>query len=250
MFEGFKRGEVESNGVALNVVYGGSGPAMLLLHGYPRTHACWHRVAPLLAEQFTVVCPDLRGYGDSTKPPGDPEHRTYARRTMARDQVAVMRALGFERFAVTGHDRGGRVARRLALDYPDRVTHLALLDIVPTATIYATLDQRRATDVWRYFFLIQPYDLPERLIGRAVSPLDPRALVQDARRPRRRGDCRVSSLLRRGHHPCDLRGLSRGRNRRPGRRRGGCRADAGVSTPAPLERARPGQPVRRAGLLA
>jgi haloacetate dehalogenase len=165
MFKGFEHRKVESDGVVLNVVHGGSGPALLLLHGYPQTHACWHRVAPSLAEWFTVVCPDLRGYGDSGKPPGDSTHRTYAKRTMARDQVAVMRALGFERFAVAGHDRGGRVARRLALDYPDRVTGLALLDIVPTSTIYATLDQRRATDVWRYFFLIQPYDLPERLIG-------------------------------------------------------------------------------------
>lgn len=165
MFEGFSRTRVDVDGIAINVVHGGSGPPVLLLHGYPQTHACWHRIAPRLAERFTVVCPDLRGYGESDKPPGDPDHRTYAKRTMARDQVAVMRALGFERFAVAGHDRGGRVARRLALDHPDQVTHLAVLDIVPTAVIYATLDRRRATEVWRYFFLIQPYDLPERLIG-------------------------------------------------------------------------------------
>jgi haloacetate dehalogenase len=138
---------------------------VLLLHGYPQTHAMWHRVAPDLAERFTVVCPDLRGYGDSAKPPGGHDHLEYSTRAMAIDQVEVMSALGFERFAVVGHDRGARVAFRMALDYADRVSRLALLDIVPTRTIYATIDQRRATTVWRYFFLIQPYDLPERLIA-------------------------------------------------------------------------------------
>jgi haloacetate dehalogenase len=166
MLSGFTRERIDANGIGINVVRGGAGPAVLLLHGYPQTHVMWHRVAPVLAERFTVVCPDLRGYGDSAKPPGGQDHLEYSKRTMAMDQVEVMSALGFERFAVVGHDRGARVAFRMALDHADRVSRLALLDIVPTKTIYATIDQRRATTVWRYFFLIQPYDLPERLIGR------------------------------------------------------------------------------------
>ncbi|HZD37361.1 MAG TPA: alpha/beta hydrolase [Actinomycetes bacterium] len=165
LFPGFTRAELAAGGTTINLVHGGAGPAVLLLHGYPQTHATWHRVAPALAERFTVVCPDLRGYGDSGAPPSDSGHRPYSKRTMAADQVEVMRALGFERFAVVGHDRGARVGRRLALDHPGAVSRLALLDIVPTTTIYGTVDQRRATTVWRYFFLIQPPDLPERLIG-------------------------------------------------------------------------------------
>jgi haloacetate dehalogenase len=125
----------------------------------------WHRVAPILAERFTVVCPDLRGYGDSGAPSSDPEHTTYSKRAMAADQFQLMRTLGFTRFGLVGHDRGARVARRLTLDYPRAVTRLAVLDIVPTATIYAHLDRARATTVWRYFFLTQPFDLPEHLIG-------------------------------------------------------------------------------------
>jgi len=151
--------------VTINVCRGGNGPPLLLLHGYPQTHVIWHQVAPALAERFTVVCPDLRGYGESDKPPGGDGHRAYSKRVMARDQLEVMRTLGFERFAVAGHDRGARVALRLALDHPDVVSHLAVLDIVPTKTIYETIDQDHATSVWRYFFLIQPQDLPERLIG-------------------------------------------------------------------------------------
>lgn len=165
LFPGFTRAELPAGGTTINLVRGGAGPPVLLLHGYPQTHATWHRVAPALAERFTVVCPDLRGYGDSGTPPSDAGHLPYSKRAMAADQVEVMRALGFERFAVVGHDRGARVGRRLALDHPEAVSRLALLDIVPTATIYGTLDQRRATTVWRYFFLIQPSDLPERLIG-------------------------------------------------------------------------------------
>jgi haloacetate dehalogenase len=165
VFEGFTQRRLTANGISINVTSGGAGPPLLLLHGYPQTYVMWHRVAPRLAEHFTVVCPDLRGYGDSAKPPSDSTHAVYAKRTMANDAVALMRELGYERFAVAGHDRGARVARRLALDHPQAVTRLALLDIVPTATIYETLDQRRATTVWRFFFLTQPPDLPERLIG-------------------------------------------------------------------------------------
>lgn len=165
MFDGFVREDVEVNGVRIALWRGGSGPPALLLHGYPQTHVIWHRVAPVLAERFTVVCPDLRGYGDSEKPRGGGDHSTYSKRTMAGDQLETMRRLGFDAFAVVAHDRGARVALRLALDHPEAVSRMAILDIVPTATIYSTLDRERATTVWRYFFLIQPADLPERLIG-------------------------------------------------------------------------------------
>jgi haloacetate dehalogenase len=165
VFDGFVTERIAAGDLAINVCRGGAGPPLLLLHGYPQTHVMWHRVAPALAERFTVVCPDLRGYGDSDKPPGGRDHAGYAKRTMAADQVEAMRAMGYERFAVVAHDRGARVALRMALDHPDTVARLALLDIVPTQTIYETIDQQRATTVWRYFFLIQPHDLPERLIG-------------------------------------------------------------------------------------
>jgi haloacetate dehalogenase len=165
MFDGFASTRLPVGGTSINVVYGGTGPPVLLLHGYPQTHTIWHRVAPALAEHFTVVCPDLRGYGDSAKPPSDSTHEPYSKRVMAQDQLEVMRKLGHAQFALVGHDRGARVARRLALDHGAAVSKLALLDIVPTRTIYASLDKDRATSVWRYFFLIQPAPLPERLIG-------------------------------------------------------------------------------------
>ena len=187
---GFDIRRIDVGEVQLNVARGGSGPPLLLLHGYPQTHVMWHRVAPRLAGRFTVVCADLRGYGDSDKPAGDSDHTAYSKRTMAADQLALMRTLGFEQFAVAAHDRGARVALRMALDHPDAVSRLALLDIIPTRTIYETIDQRRATTVWRYFFLIQPPDLPERLIGAdPISYLDwtlrewcgtPGALTEDA----------------------------------------------------------------------
>ena len=131
-FEGFSSARVAVDDVNIHVVYGGAGPPVLLLHGYPQTHVMWHRVAPVLADQFTVVCPDLRGYGDSDKPSPDDGNERYAKRTMAQDQLEVMHQLGFDRFAVVGHDRGARVARRLALDHPHSVSRLAILDIVPT----------------------------------------------------------------------------------------------------------------------
>jgi haloacetate dehalogenase len=165
MFDGFERRRVDVEGTTIHLRTAGRGPALLLLHGYPQTHAMWHRVAPRLAERFSVVVPDLRGYGDSGKPRGDAEHHLYSKRVMARDQVAVMRHLGHERFAVAGHDRGGRVAYRLALDHPERIARLAVLDIVPTKTVFDAVDRRVATDTFHWFFLSQPYDLPERLIG-------------------------------------------------------------------------------------
>jgi haloacetate dehalogenase len=173
VFEGFTHVRTEANGTAIDLMTGGSGEPVLLLHGYPQTRAMWHRVAPGLASDFTVVCPDLRGYGDSAKPPSEPAHEAYSKRVMARDGAELMRGLGFDRFAVVGHDRGARVARRMALDHPDTVTRLAVLDIVPTRTIYETLDRERALTVWRYFFLTQPPDLPERMIG-----ADPEAYLQ------------------------------------------------------------------------
>lgn len=132
MFENFERGQLKANETTINLVWGGAGFPILLLHGYPQTHVCWHLVAPVLAEKFTVVCADLRGCGDSAKPLSDAEHLAYSKRVMAWDQIEVMRQLGFEQFAVAGHDCGARVAHRLALDHPDKITKLALLDIIPT----------------------------------------------------------------------------------------------------------------------
>ena len=165
MFEDFERRRVDSEGAEIQLRIGGSGPPLLLLHGYPQSHVMWHRVAPALAREFTVVCPDLRGYGDSGKPPSDPAHLVYSKRSSAADMVQVMRRLGFERFMLAGHDRGGRVAHRLALDHPERLLKLALLDIVPTRTLFRATDQAIATGYYHWFFLIQPYDFPERLIG-------------------------------------------------------------------------------------
>ena len=166
MFEGFEQHRVEGDGAEINLVRGGEGPPVLLLHGYPQTHAMWHLVAPLLVEAgFTVVAADLRGYGDSSKPEGDEAHVTYSKRAMANDMVRVMASLGFDRFAVVGHDRGGRVGHRMALDHPAHVTRLAVLDILPTRHLFSTVDQNLAMAYYHWFFLAQPYDLPERLIG-------------------------------------------------------------------------------------
>jgi haloacetate dehalogenase len=165
MFDGFTRQHITTPETTISLVRGGRGAPLLLLHGYPQTHVCWHRVAPLLAERFTVVCPDLRGAGDSAKPPSDPAHLAYSKRTMAHDQVEVMQRLGFREFAVVGHDRGARVAHRLALDEAERITKLALLDIVPTRTAFAHVNQEMATAAFNWFFSIQPDGLPERLIG-------------------------------------------------------------------------------------
>lgn len=161
-FPGFDEREV--HGIHLRTA--GDGPAVLLLHGYPQTHEMWADVAPgLAAAGRRVVCADLRGYGRSHKPPAGEGNVNYAKRTMAAELVAVMAALGHERFAVVGHDRGGRVAHRMALDHPERVERLAVLDIAPTATMYARTDKEFATRYFWWFFLIQPFDLPERLIG-------------------------------------------------------------------------------------
>lgn len=165
MFEGFEELQLDVNGTTINLVKGGSGPPMLMLHGYPQTHAMWNKIAPRLAEDFTVVCPDLRGYGDSGKVQGDPEHMNYSKRVMAQDQVDVMKELGFDQFFLVGHDRGGRVSHRLTKDHPDSVLRLVTLDIIPTRTMFQSVDKDFATNTYHWFFLIQPFDFPERVIG-------------------------------------------------------------------------------------
>lgn len=152
------------NGPRIRLAIAGEGPPLLLLHGHPQTHVTWRKIAPALAERFTIVAMDLRGYGDSDKPDGGPEHITYSKREMAKDAVALMAALGHDSFYVAGHDRGGRVAHRMALDHPGAVRRLAVLDIAPTATMYARTDKAFATRYFWWFFLIQPFPLPEKMI--------------------------------------------------------------------------------------
>ena len=165
MFERFENLQIDANGTTINLVKGGSGPPILMLHGYPQTHAMWNKIAPRLAEDFTVVCPDLRGYGDSAKVEGDPDHINYSKRVMAQDQIDVMQSLGFEQFYLVGHDRGGRVSHRLTKDHPDNVLKLVTLDIIPTRTMFQIVNKDFATNTYHWFFLIQPYDFPERVIG-------------------------------------------------------------------------------------
>jgi haloacetate dehalogenase len=165
MFEGFTNQRIKASGATINLVHGGKGPPLLLLHGYPQTHAIWHRTAPELAKQFTVVAADLRGYGDSDKPHGLPDHGNYSKRAMAKDQVEVMHALGHEAFFVVGHDRGGRVAHRMALDHPASVRKLAVLDIVPTRTMYQNVGREFAKAYYHWFFLLRPEPIPETMIG-------------------------------------------------------------------------------------
>ncbi|WP_423195060.1 MULTISPECIES: alpha/beta fold hydrolase [unclassified Cupriavidus] len=164
MFEGFTERRFDCGDVKIHAVIGGQGPALLLLHGHPQTHVIWHKVAGALARHFTVVATDLRGYGDSDKPAGLPDHSNYSKRTMAADQMAVMRALGFERFRVLAHDRGGRVAHRLALDHPQAVEKLVTLDIAPTLAMYAQTNEAFARAYYHWFFLIRPAPFPETLI--------------------------------------------------------------------------------------
>ncbi len=194
LFPGFEQVTVAiDDQVQINAVIGGTGPPLLLLHGHPQTHAIWHKVAPALAERFTVVASDLRGYGDSSKPQGDAGHLNYSKRAMALDQVAVMRDLGFSRFELLAHDRGARVAHRLAIDHPAAVGRIVMLDIAPTLAMYRATTEAFARAYWHWFFLIQPAPLPERLIeadpaayvaevmgsrGSGLAPFDPRALAE------------------------------------------------------------------------
>ena len=168
-FPGFKQLTRKTSGATINFVTAGSGPPLLLLHGYPETHIMWRKVAPQLAKRFTVVAADLRGYGESSKPAGGENHVAYSKRAMALDQVEVMNSLGFQKFFVVGHDRGGRVAHRMALDHADSVQKLVVLDIVPTYKIFHTVTKELATSNFHWFFLIQPEPLPETMIGNSAE---------------------------------------------------------------------------------
>jgi haloacetate dehalogenase len=194
LFQGFEHCAIDvGSSLHIAATIGGSGPPLLLLHGHPQTRAIWHRVAPTLARHRTLVAADLRGYGDSAKPDGGADHVNYSKRVMALDQLSLMRSLGFERFDVLAHDRGGRVAHRLAMDHPEAVRRLVLLDIAPTLAMYEQASDAFARAYWHWFFLIQPAPLPERLIqadpaayvrevmGRrsaGLAPFDPRALSE------------------------------------------------------------------------
>jgi len=162
---GFTQSRIATNGIHLSVHQGGKGAPLILLHGYPQNHMCWHRVAPALAEHFRVIVPDLRGYGDSDTPPDDAEHTAYSKREMARDIIGLMDALGIERAAILGHDRGARVTYRLALDHPERVSKLGIIEIVPTGDFWAAWNAELAMSAYHWTFLAQPAPLPETLIG-------------------------------------------------------------------------------------
>jgi haloacetate dehalogenase len=194
LFPGFAERRIKTAGAEIYLRTGGCGPPLLLLHGYPQAHVCWHKVAGELARQATLVIADLRGYGASSAPPGDAEHATYSKRAMAQDCLAVMRALGHERFIAAGHDRGGRVAYRLALDHPEAVAALIPIDILPTAEVWRRITPERALGSYHWAFLAQPHPLPETLIGkdpvyylehtlkswagpRDLSPFSPEALA-------------------------------------------------------------------------
>jgi haloacetate dehalogenase len=175
LLAGFRTQDVPVDGLGVHAAIGPrrDGPALLLLHGYPQTHAIWHKTAPRLSRRFNVVAPDLRGYGDSGKPPTTPDHMPYSKRVMAADQVALMRALGHERFHVVGHDRGGRVAHRMAVDHPGAVMSLTVLDIAPTLAMYEQTTDEFARAYWHWFFLILPAPIPEKMIG-----ADPKFLLR------------------------------------------------------------------------
>jgi haloacetate dehalogenase len=165
MLEGFTRSDIKTSGARIVTVTGGSGPPVLLLHGNPFNHLNWAKVAPALAREFTVVLTDLRGYGDSEKPPGGKDHVNYSFRAMAQDQVEVMAALGFDDFMAAGHDRGARVLHRMCLDHPQKVKRAAILDIIPQHYLYGHINKAWATFSWHWFFNIQPFDMPERMMG-------------------------------------------------------------------------------------
>lgn len=196
MLDGFSAHTAQVGEVRIHAAVGGSGPPLLLLHGYPQTHAMWHRVAPALADRFTVVAADLRGYGDSDKPPGGADHGAYSKRAMAADQVGLMASLGFDRFAVAGHDRGARVTHRLCLDHPGRVSAAAVLDIAPTRHMYGHTDREFAQVYYHWFFLIQPADLPERLIGADPEFYLRRKLAQWGRDPDAFDEVAVAEYVR------------------------------------------------------
>jgi haloacetate dehalogenase len=193
MFESFTRTEIKTSGARIVTVHGGNGPPLLLMHGNPFSHLSWHKFAPRLAEEFTVVATDLRGYGDSEKVSGGPDHSNYSFRAMAQDQIEVMAALGHERFYAAGHDRGARVLHRTCLDHPRKVAQAAILDIIPQHYLLNNVTRAWATFSWHWFFMIQPYDFPEHLMSadpdyfiekklaktaQGLSFFDPRALAE------------------------------------------------------------------------
>ena len=194
MFDGFELERVDVGEAVLRVRHGGSGPPVLLLHGHPRTHTTWHRVAPALAEAYTVVCPDLRGYGESSKPPTTDDHEPYSKRAMARDCVVLMRALGHERFAVVGHDRGAYAALRCALDHPAAVSALVVMDAVPIGEALARSDARFAASWWHWFFFGQTEKPAERVIS-----ADPEAWYRPNRE--QMGEENLADFLRAIHDP-------------------------------------------------
>jgi haloacetate dehalogenase len=169
LFPNFLSRKVRTGGATINLKMGGKGEPVLLLHGYPETHVMWHKVAPDLARDYTVVCADLRGYGDSSKPKGVPGHANYSKRAMALDMAEVMSALGHQRFHVVGHDRGGRVAHRLARDHGKRVRSLTVLDISPTLKMYESTNMQFAKAYYHWFFLIQKAPLPEKMLA-SIGP--------------------------------------------------------------------------------
>lgn len=169
LFPGFKESKVQTTGAVINVVSAGQGPPLLLLHGAPQSLATWHKIAPQLARDYTVIAADLRGYGDSSKPADGENHSNYSKRAMALDQIEVMKHFGFEKFAVVGHDRGGRVAHRMALDHADNVTKAAVLDIVPTYKLFHNVTREFATSYYHWFFLIQRAPFPETLLNNSID---------------------------------------------------------------------------------
>lgn len=165
MFKDFQEAQFTQENIVINYRKGGSGPPLLLIHGYPQTHVMWHKIADELAQSFTVIASDLRGYGDSSKPTTTENHEPYSKRAMAKDQVDLMKHLGYDEFYLAGHDRGGRVSHRLALDHPSVVKKMIVMDIAPTFHMYTTTDMQFASAYFHWFFLIQPADFPETLIG-------------------------------------------------------------------------------------
>jgi haloacetate dehalogenase len=171
MFDGFEEFDIPTDGTSVHGVRGGNGPPLLLLHGIPETHLMWHRVAPHLAERYTVVATDLRGYGDSGKPPSTADHEPYSMRAIGRDQVGVMRHLGYDQFSIAGHDRGARCAYRLALDHPDAVLRLAVMDVIPVGDAYNRADKNFSLLYWQWSFLAAPEPAPEQFINAAPANL-------------------------------------------------------------------------------
>src|SRR5262245_38975016 len=170
LLQGFKRGSVQTSGATINYVAAGSGEPILLLHGYPETHVCWHRIAPELAKHYRVICADLRGYGDSSKPQGLPDHSNYSKRAMAQDQIDVMKHFGFDRFDVVGQDRGGRVTHRMALDHPDKVTKAVLIDIAPTHYLYTHVNIDFVQAYYHWFAYLRASPVPENELLATPAP--------------------------------------------------------------------------------